>query len=195
MVLDEEAAAQVPNLTRDLRLDDLEEAGWSVEGPAPAEGGEIRIQAVKSFATPGGADRAIEELGGPSGPFRDFRLRVDRSFFETRTSVNGTVDLASGLESFSDEALKQRLGSPLGVDLATVERQLAKPLKDMFRVQVAARLPGEAPTVVNPVLGQRVELSASARRTNLERIAAGSLAILGGVALAVVLLRRLLSPG
>jgi len=195
VVLDKEAAAQVPNQGQDLRLDDLEGAGWRVEGPSRRDDGEVRIQAAKSFTTSGGAERALQELGGSGGPFRDFRLRVDRSFVETRTSLNGTVDLSSGLEGFSDEVLKQRLGSPLGVDLPTVERQLGKPLKDMFAVQVAARLPGQAPTVVNPKLGERVELAATARRVNAERIAAGVVAIVGSLTLVGILLRRLLASG
>ncbi len=192
VVLDKQAAAQVPDLAQDLRLDDLDAAGWEVEGPSGSDGGEVRVEATKSFTTPAGASRAIEELGGPKGPFRDFRLRVDRSFLETRTSVDGTVDLSSGLEGFSDEVLRQRLGSPLGVDLATVERQLGRPLQEMFRVTVEARLPGEAPTVVSPELGQRAELVASARRLNVERIVAAAVAGVAGLVLAVVLLRRLL---
>jgi len=161
VILDKEAAAQVPNLAQDLRLDDLDAAGWevTVRGPSDDVDGQVRVEAVKSFTTRTGAERAFEELSGPKGPFRDFRLRVDRSFLETRTSVDGTVDLSSGLEGFSDDVLRQRLGSPLGVDLATVERQLGRPLAEMFQVSVGARLPGESPTVVNPKLGQRVTWS------------------------------------
>ena len=193
VVLDKEAAAQVPNLKQDLRVDDLAAAGWKVEGPSRGDDGEVRVEAVKSFTTPAGATRAVEELSGPKGPFRDFHLRVERSFLETKTSVNGTVDLSSGLEGFSDEVLRQRLGSPLGVDLATLERQLGEPLKEMFRVSVGARLPGEAPTVVAPELGQRVELVASARRLNVEPIAAAAVATVAALVLMAVLLRRLLA--
>lgn len=193
MVLDKEAAAQAPNLAQDLRLDDLDAAGWKVKGPSRSDDGEFRVEAVKSFATPAGAGPVVEELGGPKGPFRDFRLQVERSFLETRTSVDGTVDLSGGLEGFSDEVLTQRLGSPLGVDVATVERQLGRPLREMFRVEVGARLPGEAPRVVTPALGQRVELSASAKRVNVERIAAAVVAVVAGLALLAVLLWRLLA--
>ena len=191
VTLDKDAAAQVPELERDLRLSDLEAAGWSVDGPSRQEDGSVRVRASKSFSDPDGAGRAMSELGGPTGPFRDFRLRVDPSFVETRTTVRGTADLSGGLEAFSDEVLRQRLGSPLGVDVATVERQLGRPLTDAFRVSVAARLPGGAPTVVRPELGQRAELAASARRLNVDRIAAGGLAGVAGLALVVVLVARL----
>lgn len=191
LVLDKEAAAQVPDLAQDLRLSDLEKAGWKVDGPSPRDGGEVEIEAVKSFAAPDGVGRAVEELSGPRGAFRNFRLDMDRSFLETRTSLDGTIDLSSGLEGFSDEVLRQRLGSPLGVDVATLERQLGKPLAEVFRVTVAARLPGEAPTVVTPRLGQRVQLTAAARRLNVDRIVSSSLAVVAGTALLVVLLLRL----
>ncbi|MDQ3681374.1 MAG: hypothetical protein M3378_12720 [Actinomycetota bacterium] len=193
LVLDKDATAAVPDLAQDLRLDDLEAAGWSIEGPSRQEDGETRVEASKSFTTPAGADRAVEELSGPKGPFGDLRLRVDRSFLETRTSVEGAVDLSTGVEGFSDDVLKQRLGSPLGVDVATVERQLGKPLEEMLEVTVRARLPGEAPTVMSPKLGQRMELTATARRWNIERIAMAAVSVVSGVALVVVLTRRLLS--
>jgi len=193
VVLDKDAAAQAPNLVQDLRLDDLDAAGWKMVGPSRSDDGEVRVEAVKSFATPAGAGPAVEELGGPMGPFRDFRLRVERSFLQTRTSVDGTVDLSAGLEGFSDQVLRQRLGSPLGVDVATVERQLGRPLREMFRVEVGARLPGEAPAVVTPELGQRVELVTSAKRVNVERIVAAIVAVVAGLALLVTLLRRLVT--
>ena len=79
------------------------------------------------------------------------------------------------------------------MDVATAERQLGRPLKEMFRVTVGARLPGEAPTMLSPELGQRVELAASARRLNVERIVAGGLAVVAGLVLIAVLLRRLLA--
>lgn len=191
VVLNKEAAAQAPNLAQDLRLDDLDAAGWKVQGPSRGDDGQVRIEVAKSFASAADAGRVIEELSGPKGAFRDFRLRVKRSFLETRTSVDGTVDLSAGLEGFSDDVLRQRLGSPLGVDVATLERQTGRPLKETFQVRVAARLPGAVPTVVTPELGQRVELASSARRLNVERIAAGAVALVAGLVLIAVLLRRL----
>ena len=195
VVLDERAAAQVPDLERLLRVDDLEEAGWRVEGPTRRDDGGIRVQAVKSFRSPTGAARAMAELSGPEGPFRDFRLEVDRSYLLTRTALLGTLDLTRGLESFSDEVLAQRLGSPLGVDTKTVERQLGKPLGEAFHVEVVARLPGEQARVWSPALGERVQVAASGTRLNGERIAFGVIALAAGVALLVVLARRLLTSG
>ena len=198
VILDKEAAAQVPDLARQVRVDDLEEAGWRVEGASSRNDGGSQMQAVKSFRSPAGAARALEELSGPKGPFRDFSLTVDRSYLETRTALRGTVDLSQGLEGFSDDVLAQRLsssglGKPLGVDLATVERQLGVPLREAFRFEVVSRLPGEEPTVWRPELGRRMQLEATTRRWNGERIAAGAVAVLAGLSLMVVLVRRLLT--
>ncbi len=193
VVLDREAAEQVPDLAGQLRVGDLERAGWRVEAPSRRSDGGSQIRAVKPFRSAAGAARALRELGGDEGPFRDLRLHVDRSYLRTRTALTGTVDLSSGLEGFSDEVLRQRLGSPLGVDPATVERQLGRPLRDVVTFRVRALLPGEDPAVVTPSLGQRVEVRASAERWNVERLVFGAVALVAGVALVGVLLGRLRS--
>ncbi len=190
VVLDREAAAQVPDLAQLVRVDDLEEAGWRVEGPSARDDGGSRIEAVKSFRSPQGAARVMSELSGPTGPFRGFRLDVEHSYLHTRATLAGTVDLTRGLEGFSDDVLVQRLGSPLGVETATIERQLGKPLADVFHVEVVARLPGNEPRVWRPELGERLELAASSRRLNTERIVFSAVALLAGLALVAVLVRR-----
>lgn len=194
VVLDREAAAQVPDLARLVRVDDLEEAGWRIEGPSARGDGGSRIEAVKSFRSAEGMARVMAELAGPTGPFRHFRLDVDHSYLETRTALGGTVDLTRGLEGFSDDVLVQRLGSPLGVDRATIERQLGQPLGDAFHFEVVARLPGKE-TTVRPQLGERVELAVSSTRLNTERIVFSAVAVLAGLALVAVLVRRLAASG
>ena len=193
VVLDKEAAAQVPDLARLIRVEDLQRSGWRVEGPSRREDGGSQVRATKSFRSRAGASRAVEELNGAQGPFRDFRLTVERSYLDTRTNFTGTVDLSRGLEAFSDETLARRLGSPLGVDLPTLEGQLGQPLHEAFRFEVVARLPGEGPKVWRPELGRRMQLDASTRRWNAERIAFSGLASVSGLALLVVLVHRLLT--
>lgn len=192
--LDRAAAAQVPNLAGQLRVEDLAAAGWRLEGPTRSDDGGAQVSAVKSFDSPAGARRAVEELAGPRGPLRDFALALRRSFLETRTELSGTVDLSSGLEGFGDEVLRNRLGgSSLGVDPAVLERQLGARLADVFGLEVTARLPGRGPATVKLELGERAQLRASAHRWNTERIAFAAVAVVSSLALVVVLVRRALS--
>ena len=201
VALDRAAAAQVPDLAQQLRVDDLEAAGWRVEEPVPREGGGVEIRARKAFRSPAGAARVVEELGGDGGPFRRFRLTRDRSFLRTRTALSGTVDLSSGLAAFSDPVLTERLGgSPLGVDPAVVERQLGVALSQVFAFKVAVRLPGEvesnAPAregggpVWLPELGQTLTLEADAEAWNASSLLFAAVAVVAGTALLAVLVRR-----
>lgn len=194
--LDEEAAAQVPDLAEQLRVSDLEAAGWRIEGPVPAAGGRTEVRAVKGFGSPAEATRVIEELSGAGGPFASLRLTRSRSFLKTRTTLAGRVDLTGGLEAFSDEALKEKLGGlPLGVDLAQLEAQLGQPLADSFGFRLTADLPGEvkanaAGATWSTRLGDVTPVKASAEQWNLSTLAFGAVSVLSGATLLGVLLRR-----
>lgn len=201
VTLDEEAAAQVPDLAEQLRVDDLEAAGWEIDGPTPIAGGGATLRATKAFASGAGAARALEELSGPSGPFGTLRLRLDRGFWKTRTALEGMVDLSAGLGVFGDETLAQRLGGAnLGVDPAAVERELGRPLAEVFSFEVLADLPGRVTSnssaardgkVVWPVpLGATMPIRATSEAWNLERLAAAGVAVVSGAGLLLVLVRR-----
>jgi hypothetical protein len=195
VVLDRAAAARVPDLAEQLRADDLRAAGWQVEGPERTDAGGVRIQAVKRFRTPAEASRVVEELTGPSGPFRDFRLRRVRSFVRTDTAFSGVVDLGSGIEGFGDDDLRKLLGgSALGLDPAELEEQLGTPLPEVFTFEVTARLPGGDPVVWHPRLGERIELSAAAEQWNVRGVVSAAVSAAAAVALLVILLRRRRHP-
>ena len=198
VTLDAEAAAQVPDLAEQLRVDDLRAAGWDVDGPTPAAGGGTRLAATKPFATTDGAARALEELGGGFG---SLRLRVDRSFWKTTSTLDGEVDLSAGLGAFGDEELAGLVGGPdLGLDPAAVERELGRPLGDVVTVELvgdlAGRVEANAPesrggAAVWPVpLGASVPVQASAEQWNTVSLAAGGLSLLAGFVLLTVLVRR-----
>ncbi|HUP70532.1 MAG TPA: hypothetical protein VM142_12070 [Acidimicrobiales bacterium] len=191
--LDKEAAEQVPDLAEQLKVEDLKAAGWRIEGPAPAPGGRTRIKAIKAFASPAEATGIFEELTGPNGPFASLRLARHRSLLKTRTSLNGAVDLAAGLEAFSDEVLKERLGGlPLGVEPGKLEAELGKPLADIFGFRLTAELPGklDGPASWQVRLGQTTAVNAAAEQWNLTTIALGATSAASGLALLAVLLRR-----
>lgn len=198
VTLDRAAAARAPDLQ--LRTDDLEEAGWTVEGPDPGENGSVVITARKPFRSVEEAGQVVDEVSGEGGPFADFRLTRDSSFLRTRTSFSGTVDLTSGLEAFSDDDLGARLGSPLGVDRTQLDVA-----NRAFQIRVQVNLPGEvagnAPVVADngalwrPQLGERAALRASSEAWNLSRIAFAAVALLGALALAILAVRHLRRRG
>jgi hypothetical protein len=203
VTLDRAAAAQVPDLARQQRVEDLQQAGWRVQGPKTRDDGGMELRAAKGFSSPADATRVVEELAGADGPFRQFRLGRRRSLLKTRTSFSGTVDLSAGLDGFADPALRQRLGGSV-VDAAALERQLGISLPQVFRFKVVADLPGHVKgnavgggRVWEPKLGQTLTLEATAEQWNLASLAFGAVAVASAVALAVVLLRRvgLFAPG
>lgn len=198
--LDREAAGRVPDLADQLRLDDLRSAGWRVDGPRPAADGGTVLQVSKPFSSAAGAARAVEELSGSGGPFGTLVVTTERTFWKTRTAVGGGVDLTGGLEAFSDQALAGRLGSPLGVSPAELEREVGRPLAEAFAFEVVARLPGRVASnaplrrggaVVWPArLGETVAVTASSEAWNTRRIALAGVALGSALALLVVLVRR-----
>lgn len=193
--LDKEAAEQVPDLAEQLKVDDLKAAGWRIEGPVPVAGGRTELSAVKAFVSPAEATRLFQELTGPSGPFGSLRLTRDRSLLKTRTSLTGRVDLAGGLEAFSDEVAREKLGGlPLGIEPAKLEAELGKPLADVFGFRLTADLPGDIDSegfgVWEVRLGQATSVNAIAEQWNLTTIVAGATSIASGLALLAVLARR-----
>ena len=198
VTLDDEAAGQVPDLGEQLRVGDLRAAGWAVEGPAAAPGGGVTVLATKRFASSAGATRALQELGGGFG---GLRLRVDRGLWKTTSELAGAVDLSSGLAAFGDDELAGLLGNPtLGLDPAALERELGRPLGDVVAVELVGDLAGAvdadapqtrggAPVWTVP-LGSSVAVGATAEQWNVVRLCVAAVAILSGISLLVVLIRR-----
>jgi hypothetical protein len=204
VLLDREATQAIPDLGQQLRTSDLLRAGWSVKGPTPVGGGGTMVTATKSYRTPTEALQIVNDLSGPTGPFHDFHLRQQHSFFSTKTVFSGRVDLTCGLRCFGDAQLQQQLGADLGLDPAKLQQQSGVILNRVFRFEVAVRLPGSlqssnAPTeagngaVWTPKLGDKATLNASARAINTTRIAlvaAGAVVVVAVVVLLVVRRRR-----
>lgn len=197
--LDRHAVEQVGDLKGQLRVADLEKAGWEIAGPETVAGGGQRVVAVRRFLSPAGAATAMQQLSGEDGPFQDFRVETDSSFLRTTTRFRGRVDLQAGLDAFGDEALRDKLGTPVGVDAEEFERRAGAALAEIFGFEVAVRLPGtvesNAPVdagngaVWKPRLGEDVTLVASAEQWNRMPIALAAVALVSAVA-AVVVARR-----
>ncbi len=201
VTLDKEAADRLGQAGGRLEAEDLRRAGWTVTGPTPIGGGGATLIASKGFGTPAELGAVIDEVAGPRRPLRDFKLERDRSFARTETRFSGVVDLSGGVDAFGDDRLREQTGADIGLDLEELERQAGVALNRFFSVQVAVRLPGSvdanAPTVAGngavwrPQLGERAALAASGSQLDTRRIGLLGIAALSGIALVVVVVRRI----
>jgi hypothetical protein len=98
-----------------LAIDDLADAGWTVEGPEQEADGFTRLRFHKPFDDPEEASLIFDEIAGEDGPFQDFAVSHDSGFARTEWGFSGRIDFRGGLEAFGDEALAAELdGEPLG---------------------------------------------------------------------------------
>ncbi len=142
VTLDKEAAAQVPNLAAQLRVDDLRKAGWQLTGPRRTSGGAVVVSARKRFGRPEQAGAVLEELAGRGGPFRGFAVTRTHSFARTTWAARGTVDLSRGLAAFSDQRLTALLGGkPFGRSDAELRFMARGSVADAAPFRVRVRLP------------------------------------------------------
>lgn len=118
LVADADAALRVPELTRGLRLDDMRDAGWDIDGPVSRADGGVQIRAVKAFESSRQLPEILEEFAGRGVVFSDVVLEQTRAFAETVYRFGATVNPTPPLEAFSDEELAaefegQYFGRPL----------------------------------------------------------------------------------
>jgi hypothetical protein len=127
-----------------LAVDDLEGAGWTIDGPEEEPDGFTRVRFRKPFDTPEEATAIVEEIAGGDGPFQDFVVTRDSSFAHTTWGFTGQIDVSGGLEAFGDDELAAELdGEPLGQSVGEIEAQLGESLSQVIEVGVAVHLPGE----------------------------------------------------
>ena len=127
-----------------LAIDDLEDAGWTVDGPDEEADGYTRVRFRKPFDDPEEADAIFGEIAGEDGPFQEFAVTRDSSFASTEWGFTGRVDFSGGLEAFGDEELAAELdGEPIGQTVEEIEAQLGEALSRIIQVRVGVRLPGD----------------------------------------------------
>ncbi len=189
--LDAEALAQVGDLAGVLRVDDLRQAGWEVEGPKAEDDGLTWVRTTKRFTDPAEAERALAQLSGPAGPFRDFRLTRSGSLLRTRTTFTGAVDLSSGLAGLVDPDFTERLGGAdfgLGAlaEAATVEFSVGLP----GSITTNAPVTDGGRAVWTPEMGSQLTLTADGDLRRLAPLVYGALAVVAVAAALVLFLRR-----
>lgn len=197
VTLDRAAQQLVGDLRGRIRVDDLRDAGWEIDGPEKVAA-DLRITATKKFGSAAGAARAVRELDASSGLFNNFEVKQQRSLLRTTTRFRGTVDLRKGVEAFSDETMSRELGSPLGATPDEFADRVGGSLDDALPITVGVSLPGDVssnaptesgnPAAWHPKLGDRVELVATAKKWNVAPIGLAALSMLAaGTALIVAL--------
>ncbi len=194
VVLDDEAAARIPDLDEQLRVRDLERTGWRVSGPEPgADGGQV-VTATKEFFEPDQLATVLAEVGGITDP----SLERSRSFAKTSYDFTGTLDLSAGLATFSDPQLTDLLdGMPVGIDPQALADELGSPLRDLTSFTFEIQLPsggGHETTRWEARLGDDpTPLHASTDDRNLLALGLAAGAALAVVLLVLVLLGRLVA--
>ena len=192
--LDPDATSRVPDLDQALRLDDLRATGWEVVGPQVEDDGHTWVRASKPFDDPAEAQVVLAEITGPEGALRDFVLTEERALARTTYELTGTVDLAGGLEAFTDEELAALLGGePLGASVEELSAELGEPLSEVFTMRLTVNMPDGSETTVEPVLGdaEPTTVDASATVWRPDTLAFGGVAI---VAALLLLLVAVISP-
>ena len=177
-------------------LADLRRAGWTIEGPRPAPGGNGSsvVTATKSFARPEELPAVMAELAGSSGPFKDFSVIRQRSLLKTTTRLRGAVEIRPCLADFADDDLRRQLGGSqcLGLDPAEVKQTTGVDPDQVVHFSVTARLPGGKEMQWAAPPGQRIAVVVDSRRANTGTIAWLAAAAAAGLALLALLVIKLL---
>ena len=128
LVADADAVVRVPELAGALRLDDVRDAGWAVDGPVSRADGGAQIRAVKSFESASQLPVILAELAGEGVIFSDVVLEQTRSFAETSYGFSAVIDPTPSVETFSDGALAAIFdGQPFGRPLQDLIAEAGSP--------------------------------------------------------------------
>jgi len=202
--LDAEALATVGDINAALRVDDLRQAGWRIDGPHKEDDGLTWIRLSRPVSDTREAVTALAQLSGPEGPFRNLTVSSTHTLFRNRTSLSGAVDLSGGLTGLADADLLSKLGGGLPLDLEGLRKEYGTDLDRVVQVSFEARLPGSVDAnskekakgrlVWRPALGQRLPIQAAAKGLNVLPIVVVALVLLiavgGGTAWLLVRRRR-----
>ncbi len=126
----------------DLRIDDLRDAGWTVEQePHLTPDGGLQLEVSKPYPAAEQLDDVLAEIGGPI--FDGITLVRSRDFDGTSWTVEGSIDVRDGVDNFADEQLITLLaGRPFGETLDDLEAQLGAPLGSFLDLELAVTFLG-----------------------------------------------------
>jgi hypothetical protein len=160
---DDAALARVGDLDQQLRVDDLEAAGWTVDEPV-VEGDTTWVRAHQDFDDADEANVLLAQLSGPQGPYEGLVVTRTSGLLSTTTEFSGTMDLSAGVAMFGDDQLAAALGGDgSGGLVAQIEAAEGRPVGEMVEVSLAVDLPGADETVSGPLgsPAQTIDVSSS----------------------------------
>ena len=139
---DDDALRRVGDLDQQLRVDDLTQAGWTVD-PAVKEGDTTWVRAHHAFADPAQATALVGQLSGPDGPYRDVLVERSESLLSATYSVSGVIDPTAGFTMFGDPELLSAMGGDgSGGLLERIAKEEGRPASDMVSIAFTTELPG-----------------------------------------------------
>lgn len=111
---DRELAEQVPDLADQLVLDDIADAGWTVDGPNPTEDGGLTITFTHDFVDDKEATNLLLSLGPPfNGPALGRGVNGDTTTnsLSGRFGLQGRNGEPGGFDAFADDDLISAVGA------------------------------------------------------------------------------------
>lgn len=140
LTADAEVLAQAGGLDRDLRLDDLEAAGWTTPGLVDNPEGGAHLALTHTFRSPEELNALLASLNGTDGPFRSVAFARQVRPHEVAFTISGAGQVTEGLASFADTDLLAVVGAtPYAADV--LDAGLAP--SEAVRLSLTVRLPGE----------------------------------------------------
>ena len=125
---DADAVARVPELAEGLRLDDVRDAGWAVDGPISRGDGGVEVRVVKEFESSSQLPVVLAEITGEGVIFSEVVLEQTRSFAESSYEFRAVIDPAPPVDAFSDGALAAIFGGqPFGRPLEDLIAEVGRP--------------------------------------------------------------------
>lgn len=138
-VADADVVEAAPGLADDLRLDDLVEAGWEIDGPTTTPDGGLEVAVSHGFSTPEEAVALLATLNGVNGPFQQVQLTRTQTDDAATFTLDGAGRIDAGLAAFADPALLAAVGAtPYAADIAEAALSPAQ----AFGLVFVADLPG-----------------------------------------------------
>ncbi len=139
LTADADVVAEAGGLERDLRLDDLESAGWTSSGLTDTPDGGVRLALAHEFRAPEELSALLASLNGTQGPFRSVAFARQVRSDVVGFTVSGAGQAVDGLASFADADLVDVIGAtPYAADI--LDAGLAP--SEAVHVALAISLPG-----------------------------------------------------